>query len=215
MGYVRPYSPEYRAFGTDEATLIRLAEIGGGTLIADLAAEPAAAFSRGEDEEAVRTYADVWPWLLGIAVCLLPLDVGVRRVAIDPGDLRRVVTWVRSSFRHLWQGRARRAVRPSVRATGPTARLMAAKERAPVRRVERERPALDGDTSTAPPQVGGAGASGAGVEPPPEAIAVDRAGFQDRPASPASSEPGEIEEGTMTARLLAAKRRAQQREEGE
>jgi hypothetical protein len=106
-------------------------------------------------------------------------------------------------------------VRPSERATSPTGRLMAAKRRAPVSHDEREQHVPIDRASVAPPQVGGAGAPPAGVELPPPPVAADRAGDQDGPAAPTPLEPAGAEEGTMTARLLAAKRRAQRREESE
>jgi len=120
-GFVRSYSPEYRTFGTDEAMLHRLAEAGDGAALDD----PAQAFARVEDHavRVVRTYTDLWPWLLGIAVCALPFDVGVRRVIVNLRDVRRAVA-----------RRLSRVRRPSGEATRSEqmSRLLSAKGRAPV-----------------------------------------------------------------------------------
>ena len=35
----------------------------------------------------------IWPWLLLLAIVLVPLDVGVRRVALPRSDLRRARAW--------------------------------------------------------------------------------------------------------------------------
>jgi Mg-chelatase subunit ChlD len=119
-GYVQAYSPEYRAFGTDEGALSRLAEAGGGVLLSD----PAAVFARDAGADVARTYTDLWPWLLAAAIGLLPFDVAVRRVVLSAADLRRAVRRVA-----FW--RRRDAVRPTPR-TERLSRLMAAKRRAPL-----------------------------------------------------------------------------------
>jgi hypothetical protein len=182
-GFVRTYSPEYRTFGTDEATLHRLAEAGGGALLED----PAQVFARAEDQEVVRTYTDVWPWLLGVAICLLPLDVAVRRVILNLRDVRRALGKV--------SARLRRPARKAERSE-QMSRLLSAKGRAPVQgEGEADRP------EGMPPVrevVSTAGERVAEVPPPP---------LEARP------EEDEREPGTMTSRLLAAKRRAQRKEQ--
>jgi Mg-chelatase subunit ChlD len=188
-GFVRTYSPEYRTFGTDEATLHRLAEAGGGALLED----PAQVFARAEDQEVVRTYTDVWPWLLGVAVCLLPLDVAVRRVIVNLRDVRRALGKV--------SARLRRPAKKAERSE-QMSRLLSAKGRAPVQgEGEPDRPegvllvtevvSTAGEREALP--------SVAEAPPPPEA----------RPKE------DEAEPGTMTSRLLAAKRRAQRKEQEE
>lgn len=113
-GFVRGYSDEYRRFGADTALLARLAEIGHGREL------------RSPDESfahtlaAVRTHADVWPWLLAVAVCLLPLDVGLRRVTVGLADVRR---WLVRGWARL---RRRRVPQP---APSGLERLLVAKER--------------------------------------------------------------------------------------
>jgi Mg-chelatase subunit ChlD len=119
-GFVRSYSSEYRAFGVDELVLRRLAKAGGGELLSD----PTTIFDH--DLEAVRTFSDVWPWLLGVAVCLLPLDVGVRRVTVEWGDVRAAWQRVRARLRGL----VRRSSDQKRASEHRLSRLMAAKSRA-------------------------------------------------------------------------------------
>ena len=180
------------------------------------------------DLDAVRTYTDVWPWLLGAAICLLPLDVGIRRVTVEPADVRRAIAWLRREGRGRRGGRTRSHRRswqkqPSVRMS----RLMAAKKRAPVQHHGDEA----SSSVTGMPGVSPiSNSSGRGFVParvpasskpqpvsetaPPEPLPSGSAG----PVVPPSPEP-RLEEAEqsggqgntfMTARLLAAKKRAQQ-----
>jgi len=123
-GFVRPYSSEYRSFGTDEVTLHRLAEAGGGEVTTD----PTRVFMH--DLDAVRTYTDVWPWLLGAAICLLPLDVGIRRVTVEPADVRRAIAWLRRVPPSLEPGLEEVEQSGGQDSTSMTARLLTAKKRA-------------------------------------------------------------------------------------
>jgi Mg-chelatase subunit ChlD len=227
-GFVRPYSSEYRSFGTDEVTLHRLAEAGRGEVITD----PTRVFMH--DLDAVRTYTDVWPWLLGAAICLLPLDVGIRRVTVEPADVRRAIARLRREGRGRRGGRTRLRRRswqkqPSVRMS----RLMAAKKRAPVQHHGDEA----SSSVTGMPGVSPiSNSSGRGsiptrvpasskpqpvsetASPEPLPTGSGRYGAGAGPVIPPSPEP-RLEEAeqsggqgstSMTARLLAAKKRAQQ-----
>lgn len=87
IGYVRGYSPEYsiRAGEARANVLPALAAITGGRAIGG---DPAAAF-----DHTLRTDAasiPLAPWLLLIALLLLPIDIAVRRLLITRGDLERV-----------------------------------------------------------------------------------------------------------------------------
>lgn len=73
-GLVVPYSPEYRQTGADRAFLERLAQAGGGAVLA----EPREAFAANLPP--VRRVTDLWPLLFTLAAVLLPLDVGNRRM---------------------------------------------------------------------------------------------------------------------------------------
>jgi hypothetical protein len=194
-GFVRTYSPEYRAFGANELLLLRLAEAGGGELLSD----STEVFVH--DQEVVRTFSDMWPWLLGLALCLLPLDVGVRRVAIGFGDVRR--GW--ENVRATWRGIVRRRTVQGQPSEERLVRLMKAKRRSPTR--------AETVAEIAPTE-------SLGVEPTDEQSAAIAPAVLARPAEQAALSPVEPEqkpetaappsadEGSMTSRLLAAKRRA-------
>jgi hypothetical protein len=185
-GFVLPYSAEYHARGTDEAKLRRLAEIGGGRAL-DPEGEGEAARVFAHDLGPVRHRRPAWPWLAGMAICLLPLDVGVRRVAIEPADVRRALRRVPPWLRRQWE-RLRPAAPPA--ASPGTSRLLAAKRRAPVP------PKRDDLPSEIPPEI---------------VPARGRVGEAAPPVEAAEPQVGEerAEEGTVS-RLLAAKRRAGQ-----
>lgn len=158
------------------------------------------------DQEVVRTFSDVWPWLLGAALCLLPLDVGVRRVTIDLGELRRAWDKVR-----VWWGRV---VRRGSAAKQPPeqrlSRLMEAKSRAQVEPGIALSPGEVPQVPVGPDTVSEAaqGEDGQVIE----ASVAAESEFETETMPPAS-EPGiEEQEGSMTSRLLAAKRRAQRRD---
>jgi Mg-chelatase subunit ChlD len=193
-GFVRSYSPEYRTFGTDETMLHRLAEAGNGTALDD----PAQAFARAEDQEVVRTYTDVWPWLLGIAVCALPFDVGVRRVIVNLRDVRRAVTKRLSRLRRP---------SPETARSEQMSRLLSAKGRAPVQPDARvDVPEIVSLSPEAGPAADGVSSEGQApvTEAPPSSPS---------PVHPEAEETAPSAESSMTSRLLAAKRRAQEREE--
>ncbi|MFQ3535948.1 MAG: VWA domain-containing protein [Aggregatilineales bacterium] len=84
-GWVLSYSPEYRLRETDTALLERLTELTGGRNIADSTEH---VFRR--DVQASRGTAPLAPWLLLIALLLLPFDIAVRRVIITPTDLQKL-----------------------------------------------------------------------------------------------------------------------------
>ncbi len=91
MGVVVPYSPEYRGDSGDEGLLARLAAATGGRVLG--LQQAGAAFEHNLPP--VRSDTDLWPLLVLLAVLLLPLDIGVRRVAVGPQDLARILAWIR------------------------------------------------------------------------------------------------------------------------
>jgi len=76
-GLVVPYSAEYRELGANEGMLVALAEMTGGRLLGL------------NDDPFARTFPpasrsrDAWPYLLLVAVLLVPADVFLRRVFVD------------------------------------------------------------------------------------------------------------------------------------
>ena len=195
-GFVRTFSPEYRSFGTDEAALRHLAEVGEGRVLSD----PAEAFARRADREVPRTYTDVWPWLLGAAICLFPVDVGVRRLAVEFRGMHTLREIYGRAARRM-AGRQHRAsgrARPSAR----MARLLAAKERAPMG--PEGSPVLEGGGDASPVT-----ASTAEVRPLGQGTGRDVGLSEDEvPAAGGPPESGVPDREEMTSRLLAAKRRA-------
>lgn len=89
-GWVLSYSPEYQTLTADPNFLKRLAEVTSG-------------FVMGEDLAAIYAHnlvaphaaaRPIWPWLLLVAVCLLPFDIAIRRLVVTRYDLERA--WARA-----------------------------------------------------------------------------------------------------------------------
>jgi len=181
------YSPEYAALEGDPAYLAGLAELGGGAVLV----EPADALVH--DLKGVGVRRDLWPWLLGLAAILLPIDVGVRRLALGRRDLERAWGWVVARL-------PRRRPRPVAEAPSPVGRLFEAKSRAGERRPGGRVSASD----RAPAELE--------VEAPPAPAPSEQA---PSPVSRERAEPGAegaAEGETLAERLL---RRKREREEGD
>jgi hypothetical protein len=128
-GAAVPYSPEYRELQANEATLVQIAERTGGRTLPALGVKSREDLGRilfRRDRRARTTPQDLWPALLLAAALLFPLDVGIRRLIIDPAEalayLNRGVAHVRERLPH----RARRATQRQE----ALSRLLAAKEAA-------------------------------------------------------------------------------------
>lgn len=126
IGMVVPYSPEYRQGQSNPALLDSVAQTTGGTRLAT----PAAAFSH--DLAAVSRAQEITFPLLMVALLLLLLDIGVRRLSLRRGDFGATVALVRGQ-----QRQAADTMRPSRTASRlqpddaeAMERLMAAKQRA-------------------------------------------------------------------------------------
>ncbi len=90
LGWVLGYSPEYRNLAANEPLLQRLAELTGGRGLR--VGEETAVFTHNlPSEPATRP---IWPWLTLLAVLLLPLDIGVRRLVVTRRDWERLLEWV-------------------------------------------------------------------------------------------------------------------------
>ncbi|MEN6328119.1 MAG: VWA domain-containing protein [Syntrophomonas sp.] len=92
-GLAISYSPEYHYAGTDYGYLQQLAKAGEGSILS----EPKEAFI--DNLHPVKAVYDLWPWLLIIAVLLLPLDIAARRLNILPADLKAGWIKLRGGFR--------------------------------------------------------------------------------------------------------------------
>ena len=81
---IRSYSAEYAPTSDDAGLLEAVSTAGGGRL----APEAAAAFDP-EGLAAGTTSTAVWTWLALLALLLLPIDVGLRRLRVEREDLAR------------------------------------------------------------------------------------------------------------------------------
>lgn len=118
-GFVLAYSPEYRAAQVDAALLPDLATIGDGRLLP--LDRPAEALAHTLPPATGAT--DLWPWFFLVAILLLPLDVGLRRVIFNREDVRQL--WARIQ-RWLPQRWPKPPPQPS-----SAGRLLKIKERSP------------------------------------------------------------------------------------
>ncbi len=82
---IRSYSPEYAVASSDPDLLQRVAERGNGRF----EPEPAVAFSPEGLAPGASSRA-LWPWFAALGLLLLPIDVGLRRLRLERGDLRRL-----------------------------------------------------------------------------------------------------------------------------
>ncbi len=188
LGASLNYSPELEAAGTHTSLLHRLAELTGGQVLA-LDQPPDTAYRL----QRRRTWQphDLWPWLLRLALVLFVLDVAVRRVELDPAEMRELGR--RLARRLGWRSAAPTpASTPSLAALLARRELVRATQTAPATaRAEPKQP----DTDAAP--VSPAASS---PTPPPEAV--------EEPAAAATAATGP---GSVTERLKAARRRARER----
>lgn len=82
---IRSYSPEYAPTSDDAGLIARVAAAGGGEVDPD----PARAFDPVGLQAGTST-RDLWPLLALLALLALPVDVGLRRLRVERGDLRRL-----------------------------------------------------------------------------------------------------------------------------
>jgi hypothetical protein len=144
---IRSWSPEYAATSVTEGILERIAGAGGGVLDPD----PSTVFDPAglTPGSAARS---LWPWLLGAALVLLIVDVGLKRLRLERGDARRIV-------RAVVPRRGSRAETPTAAPAPTTGGLLAARDRARQRleetaRGEAEDPAdidAGGEPTVTPP----------------------------------------------------------------
>ena len=80
-GFSVPYPPEYGTYRANRPLLTRLSTVTGGLGIS----KPADALRPVKDPGASIT--ELWPMLLLFAACLLPIDIGVRRLALPLGEI--------------------------------------------------------------------------------------------------------------------------------
>ncbi len=192
-GVAVSYAPEYKDVDANEGLLRRLAEATGGRVL------------EVEDDvfvhDSTRTKVpqDLWPSLLWLAILLFPLDVAVRRVMIDPADVRKLVAKV---MVHVpWIGGRWRKDKP---AADPTLSALLARKDTMRKQEEQRRvfQATEAEMERATPAtfMPGMGPGTAGKKPEPPAR-------RDAPAQVQQPAAAADEDG-YTARLLKAKKRA-------
>lgn len=131
IGWVRGYSAEYRPAAGGAALLEEIAALTGGRSLAEA---PAEVFARTLTAAAAQT--PIWPYLLLLALLLLPADIAVRRLLLLRGDFDRL-------RQAIWRRPA-----PSLEGAERLSSLMDAKARA-ARKLTAE-PPVDG-APAAPP----------------------------------------------------------------
>ncbi len=87
-GFVIPYPAEYRYFGPDENYMSRIAAITGGRILRD----PRAVFNTEGLRYQGLDWQPIWPWLLGAAMLLFPLDIAMRRLQVPTELVARAVS---------------------------------------------------------------------------------------------------------------------------
>ncbi len=190
LGVVSPAAEEYRRLGVDSDALAAFAETGRGVeRPLDDADAPAGVWTHDIVADAFPT--PIWPWLLLLAILLVPLDVGVRRVALSRADLRRARAW---AARRVGLGRAEPEAVPGL------SELRAARDRS-ARRTERSGPRPVETASTPRPA---AAERPSAVAPPPSPASTPP------PAAPAKAPPADVPAdvpGETLAERLARRRR--------
>jgi hypothetical protein len=180
LGFVVPYSPEYRSSGINEGFLGSLAQVTGGGFLLDAAS----AFDR-EGLTAIPQAREIWAPLLLLAALLFPLDVALRRVVFSRKDFLQARTWLRDrlTLQH-------RPLTEQPRLLGP---LFQARDRARHRRNQPE------TSNTAPLP----------LTRETRAPATPAASLPAAPAEPSQTEPPEeLTTEDSLARLRQAKKRA-------
>jgi uncharacterized membrane protein len=186
------YSPEFNATEPNLSLLHRLKESGGGKIL-DLANPTEGPFLH--DRQKTFQPRDLWEWLLRFAIVLFPLDVGLRRIQLDPEEVRRAAQWLRRWIL-FWKG----VPRP-VQAEESLAALLARREQ--VRSVQTA-PAVEPNPDLFRPE-------NQAASPIPVAATAGEE-HKTAPSQPTPTEPAKPgDRTTTTSRLLEAKRRAQKR----
>jgi uncharacterized membrane protein/Mg-chelatase subunit ChlD len=208
VGLVAPTAAEYRLLGANDAFLAVLRSATGGRIVAT-PAEPWI-----HDLATNRTYTDLWPFLLILALLLWPLDIGLRRVSVGRRELADARRWVRGGWR-----RRKVAPRP-VEIAG----MLAARDRASGSAARAAMIRGDSAAAAAPPSgpLKAADAAGGGRATASRAVQPERVAGPKPTRTPAdpvarppipppatSPSPSKPEESSDTlAKLREAKRRA-------
>jgi hypothetical protein len=193
LGVVSPAAEEYRRLGVDSKALAAFAAAGGGRELA-LATDEAREAVWTHDISAAAFPTPIWPWLLLMAIVLVPLDVGVRRVALSRADARRARAWM---ARRVGLGRAEPEAMPGL------AELRTARERS-ARRTERHVPEGSDSSPGAAMAAAAPEARAGAAERRPRPASAPRAAPEPPAATPATEAPNAEE--TLAERLARRRR---------
>ena len=91
-GFSVSYPPEYEKTGPDLFLLSQVATVTGG----ELGIPPQNVFSH--TNQPIKRYVDLWYYLLILAICLLPIDIAVRRLSLTGESLAYVRQRIGSVF---------------------------------------------------------------------------------------------------------------------
>ncbi len=189
------YSPEFTTSEPNLNLLRRIAESGKGKVL-DPTNFELTPFSHGRH----KTFQPraLWEWLVRFAILLFILDVAVRRIQLDPDEMRRIWRKVRTAL-FFWQG-VPRAPEAEESLAALLARRDAVRSKQTAPAIEPSPDLFRPEKAPTLPLPGTESESAAAPAPAAEPAL--------QPAQPAAQEPAPA---STTARLLEAKRRAQQR----
>jgi Ca-activated chloride channel homolog len=192
LGLVSPAADEYRRLGVDADALARYAQAGGGVTL-DPADETTMEAVWRHDIEASAFPTPIWPWLLLLTILLVPLDVGVRRVALARSDVDRARSWL---ARRFGMSRAEPEAVPGL------SELRAARDRS-ARRADRGTRTPPADAATA-----SSSAPASAAATPPRATSPSPAAPDEPAPAAAPPPPSDPDAGETLAERLARRRRS-------
>jgi uncharacterized membrane protein len=191
------YSPEFTSGAPNQGLLRRVTEVTGGQML-DPTLEDANPFLH--DRQKTFQPRDLFEWLLKFAILLFPLDVGVRRIDIDRAEWAKATRTLRR-WLLFWRGEPR-----PQEADESLAALLARRDQIRAKR-DSSRPATPAAELFQPVQAVQLPAR----EPDPVAGPSLEPAATVQPSPGRGPEPPKSAPATTASRLLAAKRRAQQR----
>ena len=189
------YSPEFSATEPNLNLLRRIAEGGKGKIL-----DPASPDLNPFSHDRRKTFQPraLWESLIRLAVLLFLLDVAVRRIQLDPDEMRRAMRRLRA-WLLFWEGVPR-----APQAEESLSALLARRDEV---RSRKTAPALEPNPELFRPEKTPA-LPGSGPEPAPSAAPDAR---PEPPAQPHGAAVQEPAPASTATRLLEAKRRAQRR----
>jgi hypothetical protein len=189
-GFIIPYSPEYLRFRSNPLVLDELRNKTGGKaldLAGELSPEAVAAQVFPPEEQRIprRSSQPIDDWFLIALACLVPMDVGIRRVQID---FRQVLSWLGLAGRTQPSGQTMGALLERKREVGSLLSGMSG-----------DRPRAETGARRDPPP-----ATADGLRPPAKSPVANAS------TTAASGSEPVGDGGSTTERLLELKRRRQQ-----